>query len=852
MVAATPFFPSVFGVLAFVFGWQRGMAAMKNRVRSDFLSEFFGFPLGGEKIYLSALANDRSQAGKYNPQQFASSDLASLEKFIGKFDIPGRGSFFCISPIRVDVGAVKTKENISSLRCLHADIDFKGIVGNRTSVLLALKKLKRQPTYVVFSGHGIHVYYLFSVALDANDENRAQVENAMRRLADVVGGDVQVCEIARVMRLPGTKNSKDLDAVVDCVVLESTGKRYTFSDLVTWLGVQEPVVERSVKTVKESKSSAVSTGGPVNFFAEYGKREYVGESLDIEAMLDGLVYPGNVHNTERDLMASLLSRGESFDNAVDFIIQGIQERIPESASWDWKREVRELRSLGIGWLVKHPDLMEHQQNPPDWLLNNRTIKTKVLPHAKVNTTPLKPPSPPSSAGAGASGVSTGTPRGAGEGAGARVLDWKPSITNGTARKMDEPENEEKNEDGTEPEGRVIDFKDRKDRVQLKSVEPRQPTPEIRLRFGEDLQNDAVEPPEWLVQNFIIKNALNGYFGDGGVGKDLTLMQLCIAMATGNDWLGMPVTPGRTLYINVEDNWKMLRYRQDAIQRYYGVDFNDFPERFVTSSMVGQSTVLATFDSRLGMVKPTPLYNDFRKVIDQLRPDLIVVGNRVNIFSVNQNEDAQARQCLELLNALILEFNTTIIMPGHVSMSGMANATGMSGSVQWSNGVRHRVWMSMLAAEGKESEVDEKDLRVRLLEVKKTNYSKHGIMTKIAWDDRYNMFIPITDALGFEAEAIPESEKLKKAEDEFIRMLLLFTETKTPVSDSNKRSPSYAPRIMAEDRRCTFYKRGAKKPNYEELEDAMDRLRRRGVIDRVQYGPQSDNTFKLVLIEKKRS
>ena len=60
-------------------------------------------------------------------------------------------------------------------------------------------------------------------------------------------------------------------------------------------------------------------------------------------------------------------------------------------------------------------------------------------------------------------------------------------------------------------------------------------------------------------------------------------------------------------------------------------------------------MLAAFDQKSGLVKPTPLYSAVRKDIKDFKPTLVIVGNRVNIFGVNQNDDAQARQCLQLLS-----------------------------------------------------------------------------------------------------------------------------------------------------------------------------------------------------------
>jgi hypothetical protein len=217
-------------------------------------------------------------------------------------------------------------------------------------------------------------------------------------------------------------------------------------------------------------------------------------------------------------------------------------------------------------------------------------------------------------------------------------------------------------------------------------------PVIDFITPERLDKKPVEEIPYLVQDWIVEGALNGLFGDGGVGKDLTLMQLAFAMGYDRKWLGMDVEQGRCLYINVEDPARpVLRWRQEKIKEHLGIKLREPTDRLRIVPMVGKQTILATFHHKTGLVLPTPLFESLRLMIEEYRPRLVIVGNRVNIFGVNQNDDAQARQCLGLLNSLITDFGTTVIMPGHVSVRGnQSGGDGTSGSVQWSNGVRQRL------------------------------------------------------------------------------------------------------------------------------------------------------------------
>jgi hypothetical protein len=73
----------------------------------------------------------------------------------------------------------------------------------------------------------------------------------------------------------------------------------------------------------------------------------------------------------------LLSRGEPVDNAIDYILGELADRIPESRTWDWEKEKTDLRKDAIRWYTKNPDLLSKQGEIPDWLSNSKKLKAFV-------------------------------------------------------------------------------------------------------------------------------------------------------------------------------------------------------------------------------------------------------------------------------------------------------------------------------------------------------------------------------------------------------------------------------------------------------------------------------------------
>lgn len=369
----------------------------------------------------------------------------------------------------------------------------------------------------------------------------------------------------------------------------------------------------------------------------------------------------------------------------------------------------------------------------------------------------------------------------------------------------------------------------------------EPPPDgLRTYFAEELERQPVVPLAWDVEDFIPSRAVTGLFGDGGTGKDLILLQLAAVRACGGGrWLGKEVKAGRVIYCNVEDNDEELNRRRAAIAEHYGLCFEDHPKQLMIVPMAGKDTVLAAFNYKTGVVTPTALYASLRDCIASFKPALVIVGNRVNIFGVNQNDDAQARQCMQLLSALAIDFQTTVVMPGHVSLSGMSSGSGTSGTVQWSNACRSRLYLSRIAVDDDDKE--ELDPDVRQLEVKKANWGPTNQKIDLRWSR--GVFVPVSSADADDANdttwKFGDVAALLHAESEFLRMLDL-TSPVYPVSAA-PRAHNNAPKIFADDERCKLKGRVGK----AKLKAAMERLLGKGTIVVQDYGRPSRPNSRIV-------
>jgi P4 family phage/plasmid primase-like protien len=326
----------------------------------DFLKALLANTTG--PAYICSFTNERMEGAE---RHIIGRNFAQVQGFMEKWDIAGRGMFVCVSTQREGTQK-RNKENCKETNAGHTDIDFKGVdlLGEddaRGFVLKQLKRLKYQPSAIVFSGNGIHVYYFFKEPISTQD-NIERLEAFYRQLADVMAGDLSVCEVSRVMRLPGSHNSKE-GAFTEVEIIElHPDRRYDLDELEEWLAEQSPVMLRKVR---EHATPAGVGNDMLDFFAEYGKRFNLKPPIDVQQRLENMIFMGGgdsaVHQTQLQCTAALLNSGVPKDEVVATVLAYTQRAAGDYGKrWNWRREERGIIKMCDDWIKKHPPTEERK------------------------------------------------------------------------------------------------------------------------------------------------------------------------------------------------------------------------------------------------------------------------------------------------------------------------------------------------------------------------------------------------------------------------------------------------------------------------------------------------------------
>jgi hypothetical protein len=203
--------------------------------------------------------------------------------------------------------------NLSSLRAVYVDID------GSTDVFAALDALSDakmpEPSLVIYSGRGMHLYWL----LDATPAQAIPVwqliENALVDALKPLGADPAAKDCTRVLRLCGTINSKN-GAEVHGRIL--SGLRWTLHELANEvLGYRDPQHRRPKAKVR---------------------------SLNAER--EGRKYAGSIYHRWYLVYRDLIKIAE----APEYLLGGI----PEGGRDKWLF----LTSVALSWYVPHDRIVE--------------------------------------------------------------------------------------------------------------------------------------------------------------------------------------------------------------------------------------------------------------------------------------------------------------------------------------------------------------------------------------------------------------------------------------------------------------------------------------------------------------
>lgn len=170
-----------------------------------------------------------------------------------------------------------------------------------------------------------------------------------------------------------------------------------------------------------------------------------------------------------------------------------------------------------------------------------------------------------------------------------------------------------------------------------------------------LQDEQVV--EWLVPGLIASGSIGFVCGLPESNKTWMTMDLAIEMARGGLWLGKFQTKqGKVLFIDQE------RFKGETQRRLKAL----LKSKDISASILRDALFVKTgTTTRIDLQHS---YEAFRKEVDKIRPDLIIVDSFVTFHSREENNRKDIQEVLERIKQLRNDFNCTFLFLDHEGKS----------------------------------------------------------------------------------------------------------------------------------------------------------------------------------------
>jgi RecA-family ATPase len=324
-----------------------------------------------------------------------------------------------------------------------------------------------------------------------------------------------------------------------------------------------------------------------------------------------------------------------------------------------------------------------------------------------------------------------------------------------------------------------------------------------------LAGKPIKPRRWIVEDWVPVGHVTLIYGDGGLGKSLIAQQLMTAAATGKGWLGLPVTPCRSLAMFCEDDADELHRRQDRINDHYGIYFEDLADVRWWPRVGGENAIWSEAGAE------TPLFDQIRAQAREFGARLVIVDTAADAFGADDNDKTLVRGFLQRLQGLARDIDGAVVVLAHPSVTSMSTGRGTHGHVQWNNAVRSRLYLTKPDVDEGEDRDAASDRRV--LAKMKANYGKAGEEILLAWSE--GVFAPEGQPYTDTVDRIERSGRERETQEAFLAALDERNRQLRPLSHS-RQSGNYGPREV-----------GKMNPKFRvrELEAAMEALLSAGTI-----------------------
>ena len=335
---------------------------------------------------------------------------------------------------------------------------------------------------------------------------------------------------------------------------------------------------------------------------------------------------------------------------------------------------------------------------------------------------------------------------------------------------------------------------------------------------DDLERAGVPAPEYIIPPYLPTGVVTLLGAHGGTGKSFLSLILAACVATGRDFMGMPVQRVRVVVYSAEDGKQILRWRLRKICRALGIDPCELSGWLVVLDVTDTDPALykEARDSGVLLGITTAAYDSLSRWARDTGARLVIIDNASDTYEAGENDRARVRGFVRSLAQLARRIDGPILLLAHIdkhTAKAGKGTEGYSGSTAWHNSVRSRLFLS-------------DDEGVLTLEHQKANLGPRAEPLSLAWDD--GMIVPVQRATGRHASAA----LTEQADAEAVLHALLAAAESGANVPTGRSGPATTWHFLKSFPDLTTALR--ERTGKERFWHALTRLQRAGKIRREQY------------------